>query len=98
MCSCKTGNCHFFSAVISPVPPPPLLPSSPPPFSGDGPANWSTEGIITEVLEDGRVRCYTHHLTSFAVLLSATAGEDIAVRNLTRCTVPPMIEFSYRMT
>ena len=48
--------------------------------SGDGPANWSTEGIITEVLEDGRVRCHTHHLTSFAVLLSATGGEAIAVR------------------
>ena len=47
--------------------------------SDAGPMKWSSEGMSTKVLEDGHVRCLSHHLTSFAVLLSATAGVEIAV-------------------
>ena len=41
-------------------------------------SSWSDEGISTEVLPDGRVRCLTKHLTSFTVLLSPTGAEAVS--------------------
>lgn len=41
--------------------------------------NWSSQGITTEFLEDGRVRCISNHLTSFTVLLSAAGVDEVAV-------------------
>jgi len=37
---------------------------------------WSDEGITTEILDEGRVKCTATHLTSFAVLVSPTGDLD----------------------
>lgn len=36
---------------------------------------WSTEGISTEVLSNGTIKCSSTHLTSFTILVSVQ-GED----------------------
>ena len=37
-------------------------------------SNWSTEGVTTEILDNGTVKCISTHLTSFAILLSVTGN------------------------
>ena len=50
-------------------------------YSGD--SSWSSEGVSTEVLENGRVRCVARHLTSFTVLLSPTGAEAVSRKTQT---------------
>ncbi len=35
---------------------------------------WSEEGVKTDILSDGRVKCVATHLTSFAILVSPTGN------------------------
>ena len=46
--------------------------------SYSGESSWSSEGVSTEILESGRVRCVAKHLTSFTVLLSPTGAEAVS--------------------
>ena len=43
---------------------------------------WSSEGITTNVLSDGRVECTTDHLTTFAVLFTTAKREKTDIETM----------------